>query len=87
MLNAEAVVTLMFGVLIVSVFAFVGFPVLHRNRKIDAVLGALWNSTPVKGIRTLVVGFVVFLLVLYFAVCVYYTWLRWIEYVKQKQPF
>ena len=84
MLNAETVVALIFGVLVISVFTFIGFPVLNRNKKIDAVLGTLWNWTPVKGARRLVVGLVGFLLVLYLVVCVYYTWLRWIEYVKQK---
>ena len=87
MLNAETVVGLIFGVLVISVFTFIGFPVLNRNKKIDAVLGTLWNWTPVKGARRLVVGLVGFLLILYLVVCVYYTWLRWIEYVKQKQHF
>ena len=86
MLNAEAVVALIFGVVVLGVFTFVAFPVLNRNKRIDAVLGTLWNSTPVKGMRRLVVGFVVFLLALYLAVCVYFSWLQWIAYVKQKHP-
>lgn len=56
MLSAEAVVALIFGVVVLSVFAFIGFPVLNRNKKIDAVLGNMWNWTPVKGARMLVVG-------------------------------
>lgn len=98
MLNAEAVVALIFGVVVLSVFAFIGFPVLNQHKRIDAVLGALWNSTPIKGIRRLVVGVVWFLLAIYLAVFVYSLsydsinfglprWLQWIAYVKQSMHF
>ena len=85
MLNAEAVITLIFGVVVVSVFAFVAFPVLNRNKRIDAVFGTFWNSIPVKGARRMVVRLVVFLLVIWLAYCVYFWWLQWIAYVKQKR--
>ena len=78
MLNAEALIALIFGVLVLSVCTFIGFPVMNQHKRIDAVLGTLWNATPVKIIRRLVVGFVVFLLALYLAVCLYFSWLQWI---------
>ena len=80
MLNTEAVVALIFGVLVISVFVFIGFPILNQHKRIDAVLGALWNATPVKGARRLAVGLVLFVMVIWLAYCVYYGWLQWIAY-------
>lgn len=94
MLNAEAIFALIFGVLVISVFTSIGFPVVDQYKRIDAVLGTLWNSTPVKGVRRLVSRLVLFLLAIYLAEFVFsfsYSsinfglpwWLRWIAYVKQ----
>lgn len=78
MLNAEAVIVLIFGVLVVSVFTFIGFPILNRNKRIDAVLGTLWKSAPIKGTRRLVLGLFLFLLVISLTLLVYSLWLHWI---------
>jgi len=48
-MNAEAVFALIFGVLFISVFNLFAFPAI--NKRVDAVLGRLWNVALVKRIR------------------------------------
>lgn len=48
-MNAEAAFALIFGVLFISVFNLFAFPAI--NKRVDAVLGRLWNVAPVKRVR------------------------------------
>lgn len=56
-MNAEAAFALIFGVLFISVFNLFAFPAI--NKRVDAVLGRLWNVAPVKRVRK--VGWRIFL--------------------------
>ena len=48
-MNAEAAFALIFGVLLISVFNLFAFSAI--NKRVDAVLGRLWNVAPVKRVR------------------------------------
>ena len=56
-MNAEAAFALIFGVLFISVFNLFAFPA--TNKRVDAVVGRLWNVAPVKRVRK--VGWRIFL--------------------------
>lgn len=56
-MNAEAAFALIFGVLFISVFNLFAFPAI--NKRVEAVLGRLWNVAPVKRVRK--VGWRIFL--------------------------
>ncbi|HYY72648.1 MAG TPA: hypothetical protein VE778_03565 [Candidatus Bathyarchaeia archaeon] len=48
-MNAEAAFALIFGVLFISVFNLFAFTAI--NKRVDAVLGRVWNVAPVKRVR------------------------------------